>query len=75
MKRNWFAKYGWIYLPASWQGTLLVAAFFGFCVLVFVIVDRHSHSASDTLFGVMPFVAPAAILLYWVASKTCRNAT
>lgn len=73
MKRNWFAKHGGICLPASWQGTMLVLVFFGFCILVFVIVDRHSHSASDTLFGVMPFFAPAAVLLYWIVSRTCGD--
>jgi hypothetical protein len=41
-----------------------------FCVQVFLAVDRHSHSASDTLYGVFPFVVPALMLLNWVASKT-----
>jgi|CXWL01.1.fsa_nt_gi hypothetical protein len=54
---------------------MLVVAFFGFCILVFIIVDRHSHSASDTLFGVMPFFAPAAVLLCWVAPRTCGDTT
>ncbi len=41
-----------------------------FCVQVFLAVDRHSHSASDTLYGVFPFVVPTVILLNWIASKT-----
>jgi hypothetical protein len=45
-----------------------------FCVQVFIAVDRHSHSASDTLYGIFPFVVPAAMLLNWLASKTAEPA-
>ncbi|MCX7177161.1 MAG: hypothetical protein NT159_25230 [Proteobacteria bacterium] len=75
MKRTWFIQFGWVYRPVSWQGVALVLCFLAFCIQVFVAVDRHAHSASDTLFGIFPFVVPAAILLYWVASKTSSNAT
>jgi len=44
-----------------------------FCFQVFVAVDRRSHSASDTLYGVFPFVVPCLMLLNWVASKTSRS--
>jgi len=37
-----------------------------FCVQVFKAVDRHSHSASDTLYGIFPYVVPAAMLLEWL---------
>lgn len=33
----------------------LVAAIF--CVNVFLAIDRHSHSVSDTLYGVFPYFA------------------
>lgn len=70
MQRRWFASWGWVYRPVSWQGYGLVFLVAAFCVNVFVAVDRHSHSVSDTLYGVFPFVVPALILLNWVASKT-----
>ena len=50
----WFKPWGWIYRPVSmagWIAALLVALF---CAQVFVAIDRHSHSASDTLYGVFP---------------------
>lgn len=37
---------------------------------IVLAVDRHSHSVSDTLYGVFPYVVPTLILLNWVASKT-----
>jgi len=70
VSRTWFTPWGWTYRPASWQGVGLVALAVAFCVPVFVVVDRHSHSVSDTLYGVFPFVVPTLMLLNWIASKT-----
>jgi hypothetical protein len=41
-----------------------------FCVQVFVAVDRHSHSVSDTFYGVFPYFACCFLLFNWVASNT-----
>jgi len=41
-----------------------------FCAQVFLAVDRHSHSVSDTLYGVFPYIVPCLVLLNWIASKT-----
>ena len=71
--RHWFAPWGWIYRPNSLEGVLLVLLTVAFCVQVFLAVDRHAHSVTDTLYGVFPFVVPAAMLLNWVASKTARR--
>ncbi len=70
MTRPWFKPWGWIYRPNSVEGVLLVVLAIVFCVQVFLAVDRHSHSASDTLYGIFPYVVPALGILYWVASKT-----
>ena len=70
MRRRWFVSWGWVYRPVSWQGLGLMLLAGVFCAQVFVAVDRHSHSASDTLYGIFPFVVPCAMLVYWVASKT-----
>ncbi|WP_426661982.1 hypothetical protein [Rhodanobacter aciditrophus] len=74
MQRRWFASWGWVYRPVSWQGNGLVLLAAAFCVNVFLAVDRHSHSVSDTLYGIFPFVAPALMVLNWVASKTSGGA-
>ena len=74
MQRIWFRPWGWIYRPVSWQAFLLLALVAVFCFQVFGAIDRHSHSASDTLYGVFPYFVPAFILLNWVASKTSGRA-
>ena len=44
-----------------------------FCVQVFTAMDRHSHSVSDTLYGIFPYFVSAFTLLNWMASKTTSN--
>jgi hypothetical protein len=70
MTRRWFSPWGWIYRPNSLEGVLLALLTLAFCAQVFVAVDRHSHSVSDTLYGIFPFIVPCLMLLNWVASKT-----
>lgn len=33
-------------------------------------VDRHSHSASDTLYGIFPYFVSVFTILFWIASNT-----
>ena len=70
MKTPWFKPLGWLYRPVSWQGWMLFALTLAFYFQVFAAIDRHSHSASDTLYGIFPYFVCAGILLNWVASKT-----
>jgi hypothetical protein len=70
MNNSWFKRLGWFYRPVSWQGVVLVVLSLFFCGQVFLAVDRHSHSASDTLYGVFPYFACCFLLLNWIASNT-----
>ena len=69
----WFKPWGWVYRPVSWQGVLLTLGTPTFCAQVFAAVDRHSHSVSDTMYGVFPFFVPALTVLNWVASKSSQG--
>jgi hypothetical protein len=73
LKKSWFKPWGWIYRPVAWQGWAAVAVTLAFCTQVFIAVDRHSHSASDTFYGLSPYVAPAAIVLNRLASRTATQ--
>lgn len=72
MKLKWFSPMGWIYRPVSWQGLLVVLLCAVFCAQVFVAVDRHSHSVSDTLYAIFPYFVPSFMVLNWIASKTSK---
>ena len=70
MKSSPFTRVGWFYLPCSLAGAVLCFLAAGFCATVFVAVDRHSHSASDTLHGVYPYFATTFLLLDWIARRS-----
>jgi hypothetical protein len=70
VSRPWFTSWGWIHRPTTWQGICIVAVAVAFCVQVFIAIDRRSHSVSDTLYGIFPYVALTLMLLNWIASKT-----
>ena len=70
MKRNWFRKSGPIYLPNSPVGWLLTLATGFLAVRTFQMVDRWSHSASDTLLGAGPIIALMVGLLWLLATKS-----
>jgi hypothetical protein len=72
MKNNWFKRVGWFYVPKSVPGFVLGLIALAFCVQVFVAIDRHSHSVSDTLYGIFPYFASCFLLINWIASNTSQ---
>ena len=73
MTRPWFKSLGWVWRPISWQGWALTFLALAFCAQVFLAVDRRSHSVSDTLYGIFPYVVPTFLLLAFVAWRTSRT--
>jgi len=53
-----------------WQGYLVASIVGAFCLHIIIFIDGHSHSASDTFYGVFPFIVPSLLALDWIASKT-----
>jgi hypothetical protein len=70
MKSSLFTRVGWFYFPCSIAGGVLCLLAAAFCATVFVAVDRHSHSASDTLYGIYPFFVTTFLLLDWIARRS-----
>lgn len=73
MTQSWFVRWGWVHRPRSWQGVLTVVSALAFCVQVFLAVDAQSHSLSDTLYGVFPFILPTFLLVEWIASRSSQR--
>jgi hypothetical protein len=67
---EWFRRWGWVYRPVSVTGWLAVLGTALFCVQVLLVIDRHSHSVSDTFYGVFPYLACCFLLLNWLASRS-----
>lgn len=70
---RWFKPFGWVYRPASVAGWALALLVVALIIWTFIVVDRHSHSASDTLIGVFPWAWISVATLLWVASKTSQQ--
>ena len=73
MKQAWFKRVGGFTSRSRREGAIVSLAAVGFCVNVFLAIDRHSHSVSDTLYGVFPFFACAFLLVDWIARSTNRR--
>ncbi|HEU4718943.1 MAG TPA: hypothetical protein VFU15_13960 [Bacteroidia bacterium] len=73
MKTSWFIKKGILFVPVSVAGAFLYLLTLAFCATVFLAVDRHSHSVSDTLYGIFPFFVSAFTVLFWIASNTLKK--
>jgi peptidoglycan/LPS O-acetylase OafA/YrhL len=58
------------YRPVSVAGWVALLVALAFCAQAFAAIDRHSHSVSDTLYGVFPYFACSFLLLDWLASRT-----
>lgn len=69
---RWFREHGLFYVPISAAGALVTVLAAIFCVWIFVAVDSRSHSVSDTLIGVYPYILPTLLALYVIAMRTSR---
>ena len=70
MRRTWLRPLGWLFIPSSAPGVVLLLGAIAFCIQIFVAVDRRSHSVSDTLYGAFPYFALTFLLLEWVAARS-----
>lgn len=73
MKYSWFKRLGWVYRPVAWQGITIWVLAALFCAQVFLAIDRHSHSVSDTFFGIFPYFASCFLLVNWIASNSSHE--
>ncbi len=55
---------------AGWLATFGALAF---CANVFIVIDSHSHSVSDTLYNVFPYWVPTFLLWAWIVEHTARR--
>ena len=74
-RKPWFkAKhYGWGWYPVTWQGWLVLVVYLVLVVGELVVIDRQSHSVSDTLLNFVPdalgFTVILLLICYWKGEK------
>ncbi len=69
MSKHWFGvnRY-WGWYPTSWEGYVVLVGMVVSIVSTVYIVDIKSHSLSDTLIGIFPFVSLTIAFTMLVAS-------
>jgi hypothetical protein len=73
MKLVWFKRAGIIFIPISLAGVVLYILTLGFCMTVILAANRNSHSVTDFLYGIFPYLVSAFTILFWIAANTCNN--
>ena len=71
-KKIWFRRklYGWGWTPITWQGWGILLLYVVAMVLIFINIDKDSHSASDTLLNYFLPVLLLTALLIFICYKT-----
>ncbi|HET9055894.1 MAG TPA: hypothetical protein VFN30_03500 [Chitinophagaceae bacterium] len=69
MKSLWFKKSGWIYIPVHLIGLLITAGAVAIDIWFFIVIDRNSHSVSDTLINFFVYFSCVAFWWKWLAEK------
>jgi hypothetical protein len=67
-----FKEFGLLYRPTSIAGWVITTLAFAFCVHIFLFIDSRSHSNTDTLYGIFPYVVPTLLGLYVLAMRTSQ---
>ena len=68
-----YKKQGWIYVPVHGLGWLITGVLMVLAAGLFVGIDRHAHSASDTLIGFLPYGTSLAAIYFFIAINTSTN--
>jgi hypothetical protein len=73
MKLPWFNRTKFGFFPAAPVGWIIALATAAYCIYLFVEIDSHSHSVSDTLISWAINVAIINILYSVFAFLTSRK--
>ena len=73
MHTTWFVGFGWLQRPASFAGWLISVAALAYMAQVFVAIDLHSHSVTDTLYAVYPHWGVTFLGWDWIARRSGRT--
>jgi hypothetical protein len=76
MRLNWFRQDGFIFIPKSVFGWIILILTVAFSVYSFIEIDRRSHSVSDTLMNFafrLMFIGAAYTIIAFLTSRNNRQ--
>jgi hypothetical protein len=76
MGRKWFRakRYGYGWYPSSWQGWLVLLVYLVDVIGASLLIDKKSHSVSDTLMDWFPIMFVLTIILIVICYRTGEKA-
>lgn len=73
MKKYWFIKVGWMYVPVSAMGILFTIATVIFMIPISIAVVRNAGSVTDSLYQLFVYGTCTMFWWKWVAAKTSNK--
>jgi len=70
MESTWFVPFGWLHRPVTVAGWLVTLVALAYLVQVFLAIDAHAHSVTDTLYAVYPHWGVTCLGWDWIARRT-----
>ncbi|NBU64980.1 MAG: hypothetical protein EBS29_10845 [Chloroflexia bacterium] len=70
MRFFWFRRTAWGFVPITVIGWLISIACGAFCLQISWFFAIHTHSISDFLYQIYPFLVPTYLLWYHIAERT-----
>jgi hypothetical protein len=65
-----FKKAGWIYLPVSFSGWVIIIGYVAISIITLVSIDRNYNSLINSLIRFFPYFISFSVVYYWIAANT-----
>jgi hypothetical protein len=70
-----FKKVGWIYIPVTLPGWIVIIIYFSVSILTFLAIYQNYHSLRSTLIRFFPYYISFSVLYFWIASNTSSGSS
>jgi len=77
MKTKLFVRKGIFFIPVTVAGWVIAGVSIGYCIHLFIDIDSHSHSVSDTLmnfvFNALIVAIVYSVLAFFTSRETLKE--
>lgn len=68
-----FNKKGWIYLPVSVAGWIVIIVYCSVSVYTLVAIDRNYNSLINSLIRFFPYFISYSVIFFWIAGNSSND--
>jgi hypothetical protein len=65
-----FRKSGWIYIPVTVTGWIVLAGYAALSVVTLVSIDKNYNSLLNSLIRFFPYFISFSVIYFWISSNT-----